>query len=467
VTTATAELAPRRVGSASGRRGRIDALVRPHRRLNLVFFATLAVMAAHEAEHVAQIVQKDALGNACPVDCRGLLGFIFDVEWIHFAYNTSLFLALAVLFLVYGMWRREWRRAAPAPWAAFAFGVFAIQGYHVVEHAVKIDQWFAAGRKSPTPGILGQELGPPVGHELSLIELHFALNTAVFAAVAVGYFGFRFHRHVLPARPRFAAVPAPMVVALIAAPVALTWAAEPPTVRLAAGVHQGPLLLDTPQKLVGEPGAIVRGGIRITADGVVVRGVRVVGGENGIEVERAQDVVLEDVVVSGSELDGIHVRMARVSILDCRIGPLAGEYTQGIDLSFGFHRGQSLVRGCEVHGGREGIVANSVIARVARNRVTGTTLRAISINEMSTASVERNVVTGAVGVGIFCNDYSHCAIERNVVQGTVPDPHSDDGSRRGYAIQAQFYAVASLEDNRLVDNARRFSSFGEAKLEHE
>jgi hypothetical protein len=159
--------------------------------------------------------------------------------------------------------------------------------------------------------------------------------------------------------------------------------------------------------------------------------------------------------------------MARVSILDCRIGPLAGEYTQGIDLSFGFHRGQSLVRGCRVHGVREGIVANSVIARVARNRVTGTTLRAISINEMSMAAVERNVVSEAVGVGIFCNDYSHCAINRNVVRGTVPDPHSDDGSRRGYAIQAHFYGVATLKGNRLTGNARQFSSFGYAKLEHE
>ena len=33
---------------------------------------------------------------------------------------------------------------------------------------------------------------------------------------------------------------------------------------LGRGVHQGPLLLDTPQRLVGEPGAVVRGGIVIT-----------------------------------------------------------------------------------------------------------------------------------------------------------------------------------------------------------
>ena len=38
-------------------------------------------------------------------------------------------------------------------------------------------------------------------------------------------------------------------------------AMQPPTVRLSAGVHEGPLVLDRAQHLVGEPGAVVRGGI--------------------------------------------------------------------------------------------------------------------------------------------------------------------------------------------------------------
>ena len=49
------------------------------------------------------------------------------------------------------------------------------------------------------------------------------------------------------------------------------WATRPPTVTLAAGVHQGPVLLDREQHLVGEPGAVVRGGILVTADGRVTR----------------------------------------------------------------------------------------------------------------------------------------------------------------------------------------------------
>ena len=77
-----------------------------------------------------------------------------------------------------------------------------------------------------------------------------------------------------------------------AAPVALLAVArhrrgrsQPPTVRLAAGEHQGPLVLDHAQTLVGEPGAVVRGGIVITADDVTVRNVTVRGGEYGIEVD--------------------------------------------------------------------------------------------------------------------------------------------------------------------------------------
>ena len=97
---------------------------------------------------------------------------------------------------------------------------------------------------------------------------------------------------------------------------------KPPTVHLAAGVHQGPLVLDHAQTLIGERGAIVHGGIVITADDVTVRNVTVRGGENGIEVDGADSVELEDVVVEGAELDGINVRRSQVEIHDCTIRSL-------------------------------------------------------------------------------------------------------------------------------------------------
>ena len=96
-------------------RRRTDALIAPHRRLNLAFFALIAVMAFHQSEHFAQVVQKDVTLERCPEDCRGLLGFVFDVEWVHFAYNWSIFIALVAIYFAYGLWKPVWREAAAWP----------------------------------------------------------------------------------------------------------------------------------------------------------------------------------------------------------------------------------------------------------------------------------------------------------------------------------------------------------------
>ena len=124
------------------------------------------------------------------------------------------------------------------------------------------------------------------------------------------------------ARPRRPRPRRPPRRSALLAVLGIAWAVEPPTVHLAAGVHQGPLVLDHAQTVVGEPGAIVRGGIVITADDVTVRNVTVRGGEYGIEVDGAESVELDDVVVEGAELDGINVRRSQVEIRDCAIRSL-------------------------------------------------------------------------------------------------------------------------------------------------
>jgi hypothetical protein len=179
------------------RKQTLDGLLRPHRLLNAAFAALIGVMAGHEAEHVAQVVQKNALGRDCPGECRGLLGFIFDLEWVHMAYNASILVALLGLLVAYRLWRPEWRRAAAMCWGCLVAGI-AVQGYHVLEHTAKIAQWATNGHVEPTPGILGQLLPPPRGHDFSLIELHFAFNTVVFLLVVAGFFGLHIHRHALP-----------------------------------------------------------------------------------------------------------------------------------------------------------------------------------------------------------------------------------------------------------------------------
>ena len=95
-----------------------------------------------------------------------------------------------------------------------------------------------------------------------------------------------------------------LVAAAVAAPLAaaagLWYVHLPPTVHLSAGVHQGPLVLDRRQHLVGDAGAIVVGGIVVRHDDVKISHVRVVGGVNGITVDGFDNVVLDHVTVSRS-----------------------------------------------------------------------------------------------------------------------------------------------------------------------
>jgi parallel beta-helix repeat protein len=238
---------------------------------------------------------------------------------------------------------------------------------------------------------------------------------------------------------------APLVALIVFGTASVT---QPPTVHLAAGVHRGPLILDRAQTLVGEPGTIVTGGIVVKADDVTVRGITVSGGQNGVTVEWAEHVRLEDITVVGARLDGIHVRRAAVSIHDCRIVSPPG-FTQGIDISFGIDLGMSMVDGCTVTGGQEGIVTHSVMAELRDNHVSGTTLRGITMSEMSMGHIEENTVSDTTGVGIYCGDYSECEISDNTIVRVRRDP-SGDLSRAGIGILSFFHAKADLGNNEIV-----------------
>jgi hypothetical protein len=203
--------------------------------------------------------------------------------------------------------------------------------------------------------------------------------------------------------------------------------------------------------LVGEPGAVVRGGIVVRASGVTIRNVSVVGGENGITVDGVRNTTLDGVAVSGAKLDGIHVRLAGVVIKNCTIDMLGNSIGQGIDISFNMNMGMSMVEGCTIIGGMEGITTHSSMTDIVRNRISHTTMQAISVTEMSMGMVTDNDVRNALGVGIYCNDRSLCSIRRNVVLETRPDP-SGDRSRRGFGVLASFQSEADVWQNRLGSN---------------
>jgi parallel beta-helix repeat protein len=118
---------------------------------------------------------------------------------------------------------------------------------------------------------------------------------------------------------------------------------------------------------------------------------------------------------------------------------------QGIDISFNMDMGMTMVDGCTIVGGMEGITTHSSMSEIAHNRISHTTLHGISVTEMSMGMVSDNEVRDAHGVGIYCNDRSICALADNTVLDTSGD---------GFGLLASFESEANLRDNRLSANPR-------------
>jgi hypothetical protein len=226
----------------------------------------------------------------------------------------------------------------------------------------------------------------------------------------------------------------------------------PPVVHLRAGVHPGPLVIRQREVLQGEPGTVVRGGIVVAHDDVQVKDVTVIGGTNGITVDDVHNTVLDGVTVQGPKLDGIHVRLAGVLIRNCTVDMLGNRIGQGIDISFNMDMGMSMVEGCTIMGGQEGITTHSSMTDIMGNRVSRTTGEAIAVDEMSMGMASHNTVRDALGVALYCGDRSMCMFDHNTVVGTRADTTSGIRTRRGFAVLANFQAEASLWQNKLVGN---------------
>jgi parallel beta-helix repeat protein len=234
---------------------------------------------------------------------------------------------------------------------------------------------------------------------------------------------------------RLGALVAAVVAAVTLAGIAGAVAVIPPTVHL-HGVVRGPLVIDHAQTIVG---GTVRGGIIINASHVTLKDVTVMGGENGIDVENADHVMLDGVHVLGVTLDGIHVRRGSVMVKDCHVSSPHGPWVQGIDISFAMDKQMSMIEGCTITGVREGIVTHWVMADIKHNHVSGTSLRGIDMGEMSMGTIEHNTVVDSKGVGILCLDHSECDIARNTISGArLP-------------IQEQYFAHAKLHKNTIEE----------------
>ena len=305
-----------------------------------------------------------------------------------------------------------------------------------------------------------------LGLEAPLLPAFALFGASWLVAQALGHVGFPLLRLSYATDGgelgRLGLVSAAAVAGTLASAAGYWWWRLPPVVHLSAGVHQGPLVIDRRERLVGERGAVVRGGIVIRAHGVTVKNVTVVGGENGIEVDGVDDVTLDGVTISGFELDGIHVRRAAVTIKGCAIDALGNEWAQGIDISYAFDKSHSHVMGCTIVGGQEGIATHFVNVDLMGNRIMRTTLRGIAMTEMSMGMIEDNEVHDATGVGILCNDHSECMIEKNTVVGTKAVPGS--AWTGGYGVLVSYESVADVKDNALRANPRPLGAIVESTI---
>jgi hypothetical protein len=169
--------------------------------------------------------------------------------------------------------------------------------------------------------------------------------------------------------------------------------------------------------------------------------------------------MLDHVSVSGAKLDGIHVRLGGVTIKDCSVDMLGNELGEGIDISYNMNMGMSMVEGCNVVGGMNGIVTHSSMTEIARNHVSRTKTMGISMTEMSMGMIQSNEVRGALGVGINCGDRSMCEIHKNVVIGTRSDAAGGNKTRAGFGVEVLFGSEAELHDNDLTKNAAQVGVF--------
>jgi parallel beta-helix repeat protein len=140
-------------------------------------------------------------------------------------------------------------------------------------------------------------------------------------------------------------------------------------------------------------------------------------------------------------------------IKNCTVDMLGNKLGQGIDISYNMDMGMSMVEGCRVTGGMEGITTHSSMTDIVRNSVSRTTMRGISVTEMSMGMVRDNEVQGSRGIGIWCNDRSMCSIEHNTVVDTA-----------GVGVLASFMAEADLRGNELTSAPVPYSAIEDAEV---
>lgn len=154
----------------------------------LLFLGALLYQGFHQVEHTIETVQLRLLGHAT---ARTLIGGL-DFEWVHLGANVFLLWCLIAVAVGAGTDTRDrWRSNAVVGWWGLC-AALTVQGYHVVEHLVRIVQYL----------VTGEDPRGTVTTVLDPVWFHFGVNLTVLVGMAVAFFGLGVHRNVLGRAPR-------------------------------------------------------------------------------------------------------------------------------------------------------------------------------------------------------------------------------------------------------------------------
>jgi hypothetical protein len=147
-----------------------------------IFLAVLALQGFHMLEHITQVVQRYALGIP---NGSGILGSVVDVEPVHFVYNVGYLALLVTTCLLLGLHRDGPYRVGRAVFALLIFTLL-FQGFHVIEHVVKMVQYVQLGFQNGTGGIFGAGPGG-LAPLFAVPVLHLAYNAVAYLPAVLAF----------------------------------------------------------------------------------------------------------------------------------------------------------------------------------------------------------------------------------------------------------------------------------------
>lgn len=135
------------------------------------FLVFMLLQLGHFGEHIAQMVQIHIIGLA-PADAHGIVGEL-DIEWVHFIWNTLVFVAAAVLLSHFGKNPWLWLTAVVAVW-------------HLTEHVAIMSVFWDTGIAGD-PGLLSMGGSIFGGLGISRPDLHFLYNVVETLPLVAAY----------------------------------------------------------------------------------------------------------------------------------------------------------------------------------------------------------------------------------------------------------------------------------------